>query len=133
MDLGVVIRPTDLGVLAEADVCEWAPGPKCFQVSEARPVNARALQVRINVFPCPLLIGRIKEDAVQSADIRSGSDQFFDLITQTPGRAPIVVIPMDNDFTLGFSGSPIAFLAKNRFARQPEVTDPFVWRHPIAN
>jgi hypothetical protein len=47
---------------------------------------------------------------------RSGSYRFFDLITEPPRRAPVIIVPMNDDVAFRFSYyRQVAFLPNRSF------------------
>ena len=81
MNLCARVRPDKLRVFADVDRWERVSVPKCFPVGQARTVHPRSLAGWVQVFPRPRLIWRVKEYPVQAADIRSGIQQLFELVT----------------------------------------------------
>lgn len=126
-DLTRTLRGLDHLVIF-ADVCkaEWSLFPPFTPIAERRSQRiARRLAVRV----APPVGAICETHGMESGDKLSAFIQRVNLASDTPGTAPVVVVPVDDDVAGSHRAAEVTLLADVAALGKVDKSDPFiVWQ-----
>src|ERR1700722_7297625 len=106
--------------------------PKLFSITKCATADPRSLSTGINVLPGSLVAWTIEREAGEPVQSHFRIlRQFGDLVRKPPIGKPVVVVPMNDDFSSCLFASQVVFRAHGATLLHPNVPDARVVRNQI--